>query len=128
MALIYTQTSSRSKKPKKLTAAQRQLQAEWEAMQKKWASQPKLSRQPAKKPVPAKTSSSPVVSKPVIRPDAHQFRDVQSKDTGGGSTAPVVRPKYSGDGCLGISTMHKSNLVPVFSKEDAVAQAKMRRG
>jgi hypothetical protein len=28
---------------------------------------------------------------------------------------------------IGIATMHKSNLVPVFSEEDAEAIAKMRR-
>jgi len=29
---------------------------------------------------------------------------------------------------LGIATMHKSNMVPVFSKDDAEEIAKMRRG
>jgi hypothetical protein len=29
---------------------------------------------------------------------------------------------------LGIATMHKSNMVPVFSKDDAEDIAKMRRG
>ena len=29
---------------------------------------------------------------------------------------------------LGIATLHKSNMVPVFSKDDAIEIAKMRRG
>ena len=36
--------------------------------------------------------------------------------------------KYTGDKVLGIATMHKSNAVPVFSDEQAVDVAKMRRG
>lgn len=35
---------------------------------------------------------------------------------------------YTGVKLLGIATMHKSNAVPVFSEEEAVELAKMRRG
>jgi hypothetical protein len=36
---------------------------------------------------------------------------------------------YSGERkLLGIATMHKSNIVPVFEKQDAVDIARMRRG
>ena len=41
-----------------------------------------------------------------------------------------ARPKekvYTGDKLLGIATMHKSNSVPVFKKEDAADIASMRR-
>tara|TARA_R110002124_G_scaffold1198_5_gene6443 strand:- start:697 stop:1086 length:390 start_codon:yes stop_codon:yes gene_type:complete len=43
--------------------------------------------------------------------------------------APKKEPmQYSGKRkLLGIATMHKSNMVPVFSAEDAEALAKMRR-
>ena len=34
---------------------------------------------------------------------------------------------YTGTKLLGIATMHKSNLVPVFSQEDAEEISKMRR-
>ena len=34
---------------------------------------------------------------------------------------------YTGDAVLGISTLHKSNAVPVFSKDEAVSISKMRR-
>lgn len=34
---------------------------------------------------------------------------------------------YTGDKLLGIATMHKSNLVPVFSQESAEEISKMRR-
>jgi hypothetical protein len=35
---------------------------------------------------------------------------------------------YTGENMLGIGQLHKSNSVPVFRKEDAEDQAKMRRG
>jgi hypothetical protein len=56
-----------------------------------------------------------------------QTQHLPSKVTPGGSTALKESPKYTGDAILGISTLHKSNGVPVFSKEDAIDIAKMRR-
>jgi len=52
----------------------------------------------------------------------------QSAGIGTGST-PRQEPKvYSGERkLLGIATMHKSNMVPVFAKQDAEDIAKMRR-
>ena len=44
--------------------------------------------------------------------------------------APCVKPAdkvYTGDKMLGIGTLHKSNAVPVFKKEEAEDMAKMRR-
>jgi hypothetical protein len=36
--------------------------------------------------------------------------------------------RYTGTQCIGISTMHKSNAVPVFNQQQAVETATMRRG
>jgi hypothetical protein len=47
----------------------------------------------------------------------------------GGVAPKAAAKKYSGEQkLLGIATMHKSNLVPVFSKEAASEISKMRRG
>ena len=35
--------------------------------------------------------------------------------------------QYTGDAMLGIGTLHKSNAVPVFNTDEAVAMANMRR-
>ena len=43
----------------------------------------------------------------------------------------AVRPEdkvYTGTAMVGIGQLHKSNAVPVFSKEDAIDISKMRRG
>lgn len=45
----------------------------------------------------------------------------------GGNTTRKEPQQYTGNRLLGIATMHKSNIVPVFSAEDAVDLARMRR-
>jgi hypothetical protein len=43
--------------------------------------------------------------------------------------APKKEPtKYTGDYITGIATMHKSNLVPISSKKQAIEVSQMRRG
>lgn len=46
---------------------------------------------------------------------------------GKNSTAKKSSPIYTGDKLKGIATMHKSNMVPIFSDEEAIAVARMRR-
>lgn len=42
-------------------------------------------------------------------------------------TATATKQVYTGNNMLGVATMHKSNSVPVFSQDDAVDIAHMRR-
>ena len=51
-----------------------------------------------------------------------------SKGDGVGNALVGQQKVYTGTAIVGISTMHKSNSVPVFSKEAAIDIAKMRRG
>ena len=44
------------------------------------------------------------------------------------SGARKESPKYTGTLVKGISTLHKSNAVPVISKEQAIEHSQMRRG
>jgi hypothetical protein len=44
-----------------------------------------------------------------------------------GSTAKPTSRVYTGTAVVGIATLHKSNAVPVFSQEEALDVAKMRR-
>jgi hypothetical protein len=46
----------------------------------------------------------------------------------GAATKPITSMKYTGEVMLGTATMHKSNGVPVFSKESIVEINTMRRG
>jgi hypothetical protein len=46
---------------------------------------------------------------------------------GGTATKPVKGNVYTGTAMKGIGTLHKSNAVPIFSNEEAIDQANMRR-
>lgn len=41
--------------------------------------------------------------------------------------ASTTKQVYTGNNMLGVATMHKSNSVPVFSQDDAIDIAHMRR-
>ena len=51
----------------------------------------------------------------------------QSDSQSAGNGFAKTENKYSGTLIIGISTMHKSNAVPVISKQDCIDIAEMRR-
>ena len=73
-----------------------------------------------------KNAGSSVLSVPDYRSSGNS---VPTSDViPGGSTAPQERQIYSGERrLLGVATMHKSNMVPVFDRDDAKDIAQMRR-
>lgn len=115
--MIYTSIPKR--KAKKPTAAQRQLAAEWEAIQKKHA---------PKKPLSWMPSSSTLDYKLTAPAGRSNTKHIPSLSTGEGIGAAKPTMKYTGDKMLGIGTLHKSNAVPVFSDGEAKEMARMRRG
>lgn len=52
---------------------------------------------------------------------------IRSLVTPGGDTAKSPPKIYTGDKIIGIATMHKSNMVPIFNEQAAVEVATMRR-
>ena len=46
---------------------------------------------------------------------------------GGSCTKPIRGNVYTGTAMKGIGTLHKSNAVPIFTDEEAIDQANMRR-
>jgi hypothetical protein len=50
-----------------------------------------------------------------------------SSDSALYNCAKVESPKYTGTLVKGISTMHKSNAVPIINQEEAIEHASMRR-
>jgi len=91
------------------------LAKEWEELKKKY--------EPAKIPRKVfKTESlSPAMSTP------RQTPTIPSLVTPGGDCLVKESIKYTGTKVIGIATMHKSNPVPVFSNEEAIAVSCMRR-
>jgi len=74
----------------------------------------------------AKKKAAPVRSNAVqdhARVDRHVIPTSDKVGNGFAKQANV----YTGNNLLGIATMHKSNMVPVFRKEDAEAISQMRR-
>lgn len=61
--------------------------------------------------------------------DEHRKKYPSLTTSIGGNTARKESPVYSGERKLiGVATMHKSNMVPVFSAEEATEISRMRRG
>jgi hypothetical protein len=56
-----------------------------------------------------------------------QTPHIPSLSTGVGTAVKAPDKVYTGNKIIGIGTLHKSNAVPVFSNEDAIAISKMRR-
>jgi hypothetical protein len=76
---------------------------------------------------PLTIAATLVVTSQPTRPGSLR-NDLKSLTTSGASTCPRPRHQYTGSAMLGIGTMHKSNAVPVFSRDDAKAIATMRTG
>ena len=61
-------------------------------------------------------------------PAGRETQHIASRDTGhSGAVRTKDIPQYTGTKIIGIGTMHKSNAVPVFSDEEAIAISSMRR-
>ena len=118
MSMQIIHTSFKKRKAKKPNAKQRELQASWEALLKKY--EPK---RPIRETTKLDSKYNPVVTSSFKR-DTGSY---PSLDTGLGVATRKESPRYTGTMMKGIGTMHKSNSVPIFSDEEAIAIATMRR-
>lgn len=99
----------------------RELDAQWNDIQKKWgveAEDKKRKRALTAEPLTYKLSA------PVGRTTSNH---IPSLNSGAGVATLAPAKVYTGDKIKGIGTMHKSNAVPIFSDEEAIAIANMRR-
>lgn len=99
----------------------RELDASWKELQKKWevdAEDKKRRRAMSAEPL------SYQLTTPIGRSTTH---NIPSRNTGDGIAAAKTAPQYTGEECIGIGQLHKSNGVPIFRKQDAEDLAKMRR-
>jgi hypothetical protein len=99
----------------------RELEQSWKELQKKWNVETENKKR--QKAVTAEPLSYSLAT-PVGRTDTKHIKSLNS----GLSVATLAPAKvYTGDAVLGITIVHKSCLQPVFSQEEAVDAAKMRR-
>ena len=118
MGIIYS--NAKRSKPKTMPKAEREAYAKW---CEKYDIKP-VGR--AKKKVMKANISLPgTVYVPYVRETVRY----PSLDTGHTGAVNMGKQKqvYTGDKIIGIATMHKSNLVPIFNDESAVEVSRMRR-
>ena len=97
----------------------RQLQADWEALLKKHS-----------KPLERGAQAFGVKTyklKPKVKKNQEELQKIRSLVTPGGDATKSPPKIYTGDKIIGIATMHKSNMVPIFNEQAAVDVATMRR-
>jgi hypothetical protein len=99
----------------------RELDEQWNALQKKWGVEAEDKKRKRAMSADTLTYSLPT---PVGRTNTHHIKSLNS---GAGVATLAPAKVYTGTKIKGIGTMHKSNAVPIFSDEEAVAIANMRR-
>lgn len=126
----FTTTNTRKRKAKNKTKPQIKAEKDHEKFLKRMGVHPEQREQRAR--------SLTVKHPPYTRLDVSRLESDPGSNPGGPTKTPVMYDKsmakpeekvYNGERkLLGIATMHKSNMVPVFDKKSAEEIAKMRRG
>lgn len=98
----------------------RELDQSWKELQDKWGVEAEEKKR-------KRALSAPTLDYKLEIPQGRSTKHIPSRVTAGGSTSSVHKV-YTGTKILGIGTMHKSNAVPIFSDEQAIEIATMRRG
>lgn len=110
-------------KKRKPNARERELKAQWDKMVAAHAKP--LEKGAAAKAVKGKSILS---RKPnVFIPEDRNPRVIASVDSGKGNATKKEAMQYSGDAMVGLAQMHKSNQIPLFTKEHIEDVTKMRR-
>ena len=99
----------------------------WQALLDKWEIKSEPDRT-NRKNIQSQFKFNPTVNSRVVVDPRRLTNHIPSLDTGKGVAVKKEVQQYTGTAMLGIGQLHKSNSVPVFRKEDAEDQAKMRRG
>jgi hypothetical protein len=101
----------------------RELAESWQDLQKRWGVEAEEKKRKRSMSAPDLSSTYSLKIPEGRNTTAH----IKSVDTGLGNAVLKPSKVYTGTKVKGIATMHKSNAVPVFSDEEAVDIAKMRR-
>jgi hypothetical protein len=123
----WLSTTGKKKGKKKFASAEharkaRELDDSWKELQKKWGIEAEEKKRVRAMSAPSLSGNYSLKIPEGRNTTAH----IRSVDTGGNATLAPAKV-YTGTMVKGIATMHKSNAVPVFSDEQAVDIARMRR-
>jgi len=100
----------------------RELDREWNDLQKRWGVEADDKKR-------KRAMSAPTLDYKLTTPAGRTTSThIPSRDTGHtGTVSSKPTQQYTGTKMLGIGVLHKSNSVPIFSDEEAIDIAKMRR-
>ena len=98
---------------------QRELEQEWQARQQAWAKTLPRVRATVAQPRPTLSPQYP--------PGREPNRLPSRPDTPGAVASRPADKVYTGTAMKGIGVLHKSNSVPIFTDDEAVDIARMRR-
>ena len=120
-------TTGKKKGKKKFASAEharkaRDLDESWKELQKKWGFEAEEKKRARALAAPSLSGNYSLKIPEGRNTTAH----LKSVNTGGNATLSPAKI-YTGTKVKGIATMHKSNAVPIFSDEEAVDIARMRR-
>jgi len=123
----WLSTTGKRKGKQKFASAEharkaRALDESWKELQKRWGIEAEEKKRTRAMAAPSLSSTYSLKIPEGRNTTAH----LKSVDTGGNATLKPAKV-YTGTKVKGIATMHKSNAVPVFSDEEAVDIARMRR-
>ena len=123
----WLSTTGKKKGKKKFASAEharkaRELYESWKELLKRQGVEQEERKRTRGLSAPSLSSSYSLAIPEGRNTTAH----IKSVDTGGNATLKPAKV-YTGTKVKGIATMHKSNAVPVFSDEEAVVIARMRR-
>jgi len=98
----------------------RELDTSWKELKKKWDVDLEEKRRSRA------MKAEPLVYRLTSTTDRAGTAHIPSVNTGGNATLAPAKV-YTGDQVLGVTVLHKSCLQPIFSKQDAIDAARMRR-
>ena len=122
MHLEHPKFTTTGKKKGRFKWASAEAKRQAEELKNNWNQIVKQTRIPVTSARPL-TRPFPKLAPPPGRETPH----IPSHDSGAGIAAKKASPVYTGTKIKGIGTMHKSNAVPIFSDEEAIAISQMRR-
>ena len=124
----WLSTTGKRKGKQKFASAEharkaRELEESWKALQKKWG----IEAEEKKRKRALNAGTLDTSSYRLAPPPGRETPKIDSLPFTGGPCVKAAEKVYTGTKIKGIGTMHKSNAVPIFSDEEAVDIAKMRR-
>jgi hypothetical protein len=119
----WLSTTGKKRGKKKWASAEAKQQAE--QLEREW-------KDIQSRHLPAKSTSKATTVKKSYGMATNNYRGsdlpkIPSLDTGGAQCTKMPTKVYTGDKIIGIGTMHKSNMVPIFNSDQAKDISSMRR-